>query len=215
MVRLRTALNVAVTRQHISRNVAALIELPKVPKAKKQPPRLADLRRLLDVIRSDRQRAMIYVALGASLRRGEVLGLYWEDVDLANRQVHVHRRVNRVGKGVGLIVRDGAKSDSGVRVIALPQMVVDELAEYRKYQIADRLKAGIRWKGARTMPAVRQPGSSSPVTLERSLSRGELTSTSLPCARGQVWTSTRFTGCGMTSQAYCWPQGCPAAWCQR
>jgi integrase len=147
MVRLRTSLNLAVKRQHVARNVAALVELPHVARAKHQPPRVADLRQLLDVIRGDRQRALVYVALGASLRRAEVLGLHWEDVDLVARQVLVHRRVNRVGKGVGLLVRDGAKSDSGVRLIALPQMVVDELQELRKYQLEDRIHAGRQWKG--------------------------------------------------------------------
>ena len=102
MVRLRTALNLAVKRQHLARNVAALVERPRVPRPKHQPPRITDLRRLLEVIGGDRMQALVYVALGASLRRGEVLGLHWEDVELDGRQLHVRRRVNRVGKGVGL-----------------------------------------------------------------------------------------------------------------
>jgi integrase len=147
MVRLRTALNLALKRGHLARNVAMLVERPRVPKAKHQAPRLADLRRLLDVIHNDRQQALVHVALAASLRRGEVLGLHWEDVDLDARELHVHRRVNRVGKGVGLIVRDGAKSESGVRTVILPLLVVAALRIQRKHQLEDRLAAGDRWKG--------------------------------------------------------------------
>jgi integrase len=147
MVRLRTALNLALKRGHLARNVAMLVERPRVPKAKHQAPRLADLRRLLDVIHNDRQQALVHVALAASLRRGEVLGPHWEDVDLDARELHVHRRVNRVGKGVGLIVRDGAKSESGVRTVILPLLVVAALRIQRKHQLEDRLAAGDRWKG--------------------------------------------------------------------
>lgn len=148
MVRLRTALNVAVRRQHLVRNVAALVERPRPPKRKRPAPRLTDMRRLLEVIRDDRRQALVYVALGASLRRGEVLGLMWEDIDLDARLLRVRRRVNRVGKGVGLIVREGAKTDSGEREVVLPQLVVKSLRIHRKYQLEDRLAAGALWKGS-------------------------------------------------------------------
>jgi integrase len=147
MVRLRTALNLALKRGHVARNVAILVERPRVTRRKRPAPRIAELRRLLEVIREDRQQTLIYVALGASLRRGEVLGLHWEDVDLDARTLTVRRRVNRVGKGVGLIVREGAKSDSGVRTVVLPQLVIQALRAHRKRQLQDRLAAGERWKG--------------------------------------------------------------------
>jgi integrase len=147
MVRLRTALNLALKRGHVARNVAILVERPRVTRRKRPAPRIAELRRLLEVIREDRQQTLIYVTLGASLRRGEVLGLHWEDVDLDARTLTVRRRVNRVGKGVGLIVREGAKSDSGVRTVVLPQLVIQALRAHRKRQLQDRLAAGERWKG--------------------------------------------------------------------
>ena len=81
------------------------------------------------------------------MRRGEVLGLHWEDVDLDARTLTVRRRVNRVGKGLGLIVRDGAKSDSGVRTVVLPQLVVQALRAHRSHQLEDRRVAGTSWKG--------------------------------------------------------------------
>ena len=148
MVRLRTALNLAVKRGHLARNVAALVDRPRVPRPKHQPPRLDALRRLLAAIKDDRHQTLIYVALGASLRRGEVLGLHWEDIDLDARLLTVRRRVNRVSGQGGLLVRDGAKSESGERTVVLPQIVVEALKAQRKRQLEDRLAAGERWKGA-------------------------------------------------------------------
>jgi integrase len=153
MVRLRTALNLALKRGHVNRNVAALVDRPRVPKVKHQPPRVVELRRLLEVIEGDRNKALVYVALGASLRRAEVLGLQWSDVDLERRELIVRRRVNRVGKKLaryggeegGLIVRGGAKTDAGARTILLPQLVVDALEQQREYQRQDRRAAGARW----------------------------------------------------------------------
>jgi integrase len=52
MVRLRTALNLAVKRGHVARNVAALVERPRVPRPKQAPPSVSGLRRLLSVIRA-------------------------------------------------------------------------------------------------------------------------------------------------------------------
>jgi integrase len=101
------------------------------------------------------------MSLGASLRRGEVLGLHWGDVDLDGRMLHGRCRVNRVGKGVGLVVRKGAKSESGERTVALPQLVVQALRDCRKRQIED----SSQWAGAgeaANTPMAAQPASSSP-----------------------------------------------------
>jgi integrase len=98
---------------------------------KHQPPRLAEVRRLLEDIRDDRLQAAVYLALGMSLRRTEVPGRHWEDVDLDERTLTARGRVNRVGQGVGLIVRHGARSESGERVAILPQLVGHALRAHR------------------------------------------------------------------------------------
>jgi integrase len=120
--------------------------MPASARRKIAPPRREDLRRLLEVIREDRHQALVYLALGASLRRGEVLGLQSEDIDMEARTLTVRRRVNRVSK-VGLLVREGAKTESGSRTIVIPQLVVKSLRTHGRYQLEDRLAAGELWKG--------------------------------------------------------------------
>lgn len=79
--RLRTALTLALRRGYVVRNVAELVDPPASIRKKHQAPKMDDLKRLLDATREDRLHAMILVALGLGLRRGEVLGLKWEDID--------------------------------------------------------------------------------------------------------------------------------------
>jgi integrase len=150
MVRLRTALNLAVKRQHVARNVAMLVESPKVPRARHLPPEVGAIQRMLETIRDDRLQALALVALGASLRRAEAIGLQWSDVDLDQGVLHVRRRVNRVGRAEtgrgGLIVRDGAKTGAGVRTVVLPGFVTDALKQRRVYQLEDRVRAGKSWQ---------------------------------------------------------------------
>jgi integrase len=84
--------------------------------------------------------------LGVGLRRGETLGLRWDDVDFAKGYLLVQRRVNRV-KGLGLLVREGAKSDEGNRAQPMARIVVEALVDRREQQKQDKLRAGTNWKG--------------------------------------------------------------------
>lgn len=147
MLRLGTAMQLATERGYVERNVMRLVEKPRSEHSVKEPPELSVLKSLLATIADDRHRALVVMALGCSLRRAEVLGLHWEDIDLERRFARVNRRVNRLGKGVGLIVRPAAKTRAGVRVVRLPQMVVEVLRAERKLQLKDRVAAGDAWKG--------------------------------------------------------------------
>ena len=69
------------------------------------------------------------------LRRGEVLGLHWADVDLEQGVVFVRETG---GEGT-------PKSDSGVRAVPLPTPVVAALRGWRKRQAADQLAWGRDW----------------------------------------------------------------------
>jgi integrase len=146
LTRLRTALKSALRRGHVARNVAELVDMPASAQRKLAPPTAEDVRRLLDVIHGDRLEALVILALATGLRRGELLGLRWEDVDLEQRSLTVRARVNRI-HGVGLLVREGAKTQAGRRTMVLPEIAVRALTVHRGRQQDSRLLAGARWKG--------------------------------------------------------------------
>src|SRR5690242_17890002 len=104
LARLRTALNVALNQGHVLSNVAELVDMPRSARRKIAAPTLDDVHRLLDAIKGDRLEAIVTVALAVGLRRGEILGLQWKDIDLERRTLTVRARISRVQK-IGLIVR--------------------------------------------------------------------------------------------------------------
>jgi integrase len=158
LTRLRTALNVALLRRQqtgLRFNAAALVEMPRSHGSITKKARLDDARRLIDAARGQRLEAFITVGLSLGLRRGEIAGLYWEDVDLDARTITIRRRVSRIGhratglaKGA-LIVREGTKMhpDAPPDTVAIPDVMLRALKQHRQRQIEERLHAGNQWKG--------------------------------------------------------------------
>ncbi|MGA5764013.1 site-specific integrase [Nonomuraea bangladeshensis] len=86
----------------------------------------------------------LYVlALCLGLRRGELLGLRWEDVDLDEGTLEVVQTLQRVG-GELRFVRP--KTENSERTIPLPEICVDALEEHRRRQLAERSDAWPDWE---------------------------------------------------------------------
>jgi integrase len=79
---LRRALRTAERWGMVSRNVAKLVDPPRVPKHEITPLTPAQARQLIEAAANDRLRALWITALGTGLRQGELLALRWDDVDL-------------------------------------------------------------------------------------------------------------------------------------
>jgi hypothetical protein len=93
---LHKALADAERKGSIIRNVAALADPPKLSSAKKHAMRVWDadqLREFLSGIQQHRLYPAYYLAANTGMRRGEVLGLRWRDVDLDARRLSVHQAV--------------------------------------------------------------------------------------------------------------------------
>jgi integrase len=82
------------------------------------------------------------------LRRDEVLGLSWDDLDLDAKppMVAVRRQLQR-REGRGLVLTE-LKTAKSRRTLALPARVAEALRRHRAAQAAERLAAGPYWAGA-------------------------------------------------------------------
>lgn len=150
LARLRTALNFGLLRKQqtgLRYNAATLVAMPSGgQKTKVPPPNLEHARALLDAARGDRLEAFVTVGLSLGLRRGEVTGLKWEDIDMEVRTITIRRRVSRI-RGA-LLVRQGVKMDPDKQdTVAFPALMVPALRRHRGRQLAERLRVGDRWKG--------------------------------------------------------------------
>jgi integrase len=87
----------AVREEVLARNVAKLVQVGVPRRVERKPLTVDEAKRLLKCARDHRLYAMFVVTLLLGLRRGEVLGLRWEDVDLDARVLHVRQTLQRVG----------------------------------------------------------------------------------------------------------------------
>lgn len=141
---LRNALNKAVRWGAASRNVAALVDAPRVPHRDVNVLSPTDALRLVGAARDDHLEALWVLAISTGLRRGELLGLTWNDVDLDRRQLRVTKALQRVsGKGLVLVE---TKTRRARRSIVLPIGAVEALRRQKARQTEDRKGAGNSWK---------------------------------------------------------------------
>jgi integrase len=146
--KLSTALRLAEKRGYLLRNPAAMVTPPRVQRRQPLAPEPDRIRRLLAAVQPDaRLSTFTNVLIGAGLRRAEALALQWGDIDFERGTITVRRRANRV-VGMGVLIRPGAKSQAGQRVLPVPSIVLDALRRVRAEVAEDRLHAGPLWKGA-------------------------------------------------------------------
>lgn len=121
---LNMALRKAVHIGLIPKNVADFIELPKKSKSKAVSILSSDeINRLISIAEQENSRilAAIKLALDTGLRRGEVLGLTWDDVDLENGKLQI--RQNVVETSSKKIIQTPKTNDSIRNIQLLPETV--------------------------------------------------------------------------------------------
>jgi hypothetical protein len=101
------------------------------------------MRRFLAVAEADGYSPVWLLALHTGMRRGELLGLRWTDVDLTKGVLHVRQAVT-VHHHAAYISEP--KTASGRRTIALDAPCVAALWEHRARQNARRLALGAAWQ---------------------------------------------------------------------
>ncbi|MDA8296875.1 MAG: site-specific integrase [Actinomycetota bacterium] len=130
-------------------------------------------RAFLDSQRGDRLYPLWRLAACTGLRRGELAGLRWSDIDLDSGALKVSTTRVVVGWEV---VESGPKTHAGARVIGLDAGSVATLRQHRKAQLEERLRAGELWQGTTDLVFVDELG--------RALHPGYLTRTLTARARG-------------------------------
>lgn len=139
---LRTALTLGVRWEMVSRNVAKLVDKPRVERKPINPLTPDEARTFLRAIRGHRLEALFTVALALGLRQGEALGLRWEDINFNAGTLRVNNQLQRIDKRLILVPPKTAKSR---RSLVMPPLIVDALLEHQKRQVAERLWAGSSW----------------------------------------------------------------------
>jgi integrase len=140
---LRSALTVAFKRGYIPLNYCSQVEPPKLPHSERPVWDGEQVARFLDATRDDRLHAAFRVVLLGGLRRGEVCGLRWADVDRDTGRLHVRRQRIYLG---GKIVETDLKTEKSDRVVRLDAETAEALRAHRRVQLQERLTAGAAYE---------------------------------------------------------------------
>lgn len=137
---LHAALHHAVRWRLLARNPADAVQPPRAPRRELTTIGAADASRLLSAADETPIGSLARMAVMTGMRRGELLGLRWRDVDLAAGLANIQQTAQRID-GQGWVFRQ-PKTRLSRRSVALSPDTVRMLAVHRRAQLEARLLAG-------------------------------------------------------------------------
>jgi integrase len=140
---LRKALADALKKGRITRNVADAADPPKAGRPKEMPFWTPEqVKTLFTAIEDDSLRALWRLLATTGMRRGEAVGLRWQDLDLDSGRLTIRQSVVTVGYRTEIST---PKSEKSRRVIDLDSETVSVLRSHRAAQAATKLALGPDW----------------------------------------------------------------------
>ncbi|MFE0086459.1 tyrosine-type recombinase/integrase [Streptomyces sp. NPDC058991] len=141
---LKSALEHAVREEEIPRNVARNVRTGTPRPRRFEPLTTDEARQLFAAAQDHRLHALFELALHTGLRKGELLGLRWEDLDLDAGTAAIRRTLQRTAAG-GLTTLP-TKTRASERRIALPTLCRHSLKLHHEQQQRERATAGTTWR---------------------------------------------------------------------
>jgi integrase len=128
----------------VPRNAAGTVRPPRPHREEIRPLNREQVRVLFEAAREDRLEALYVTAVTAGLRRGELQGLKWEDVDLSGvtGTLQVRRTLSEPRGGY---IFEAPKSGKG-RSVRLTRKATAALREHRKRQLEERMQKAGLWR---------------------------------------------------------------------
>jgi integrase len=138
---LHKALADAARHELLTRNPASVVSPPKVTASEIETLDADQVQAVLAAMRSTVIYPQIVMLLSTGMRRGELAGLQWADIDLDAGKLHIRRAVEKT-KAHGLRIKE-PKTRHGRRTISLPASAVEVLKAHRKAQLELRVQLGL------------------------------------------------------------------------
>lgn len=121
---ISSAMDLAVAQKIILENPTNACELPKAEHKEMQTIPAEQLQAFLTEAKATGVYEMYYIELATGLRRGELLGLKWEDIDMKQGVIRVRRQVSRID---GKIVEAPLKTKNSYRAVTISPQAVEVL----------------------------------------------------------------------------------------
>ncbi len=178
---LHRALKQALRWGLVSHNATEAVDIPQLAREEVTALSPEQARSFLEAARGDRYECMYVVAVTAGLRRGEILGLRWADVDLEAATLRVARQLQRMRDRSGL--RFATPKGGKGRTISLPPRAVEALRAHRARQAEERLRAGSLYRDGNLVFATQVGTPLEPSNIDRRSFKPLLREAGLPDVR--------------------------------
>lgn len=142
---ISSILQTAVQWQVIPSNPCSRVRAPRVQHKESQYLEEEQVFYMLERLEEEDEahRGMIYLLLYSGMRRGELCGLEWSDIDFENDVINIRRNsVYISGKGV---ITNDPKTSSSIRAEKISHDVIELLSEHKHQQKIQRLSVGAGW----------------------------------------------------------------------
>ena len=135
----------AVYWQVIPMNIASRVKPPKIARSEAKYLDEKQATELIKLLENESMlhQSMINLFLLTGLRRGEMCGLEWDDIDFVNHMITV-RRSSQYVSGKGIFTKE-TKTETSDRTIKVPDQAFTILKEVQMCQNVQRTKMGDRW----------------------------------------------------------------------
>lgn len=145
---ISSILGTAARWQLINSNPASRVTPPKVEKKKATCYDEEQTAALLAALDTEplKYKTIITLAVFTGLRRGEIMGLEWQDIDFKKGTLQV-RQASQYLPGKGTFTKD-PKNETSKRLIAVPAPVMALLKQHKRQQAELQLKFGDLWGGS-------------------------------------------------------------------
>lgn len=137
---LSQALSHAVRVGVLFRNPAQQVRPPRPPNREIKILTKAEIGLVLDAARNSLLYVPVLVAVTTGVRRGELLGLRWSDIDLNAGTLTVNQSLERIR---GKVAFKPPKTTTSRRTITLPATTIEALRQHYTAQLEERLKLGL------------------------------------------------------------------------
>lgn len=141
---LHVALQTAVKWGLVSRNVADAVDPPRIHRNEMQTWSEDEVSRFLEASKKSPYHELFFTALFTGMRRSELLGLAWQNVDFIFSQIYVNRSLHHLKDGSYVFTEP--KSAKSRRTIALSPSAILLLHGYKEKQKLERAMLGIPLK---------------------------------------------------------------------
>jgi integrase len=143
----------------LAANPVATAEPPRVSRTEIEILAPGQIKTVLDALKGRPLYVVAIVGLATGMRRGEIVGLRWGDIDLDGGRIRIERSLEQTNAGLSF---KSPKTKAGRRTVSIPPSVTAELRRHWREQQEARLQLGLGRAGDEDLVFPRPDGSGWP-----------------------------------------------------